>query len=374
MTWLAAYSCVIDYGHDILYFRAPQSLKSLLPSSQPSGSPKQKNESTRGEAAEIGASDETTQTLVIGSVLYREGYRFARLIRNENSPDLYVNCTIEGKTAGLNVDTGSKQTVLSTTLASELNLSLSKSSKVMYAIGGAHQIQTAPIHALQIGSTKPIAVPQMPFADYSAARAEANKAGGVICDGHLGADILSAYSSVIDIEHGALYCRETPGPLPSVQPDPPPPVDPHIFKSLNGTWRATKIVRDGRAESVETARSVSIAFDHEDCEVRVGETKWLSTFILGNSAWNSIDIYLLAPSGSDKGIRLNGIYDVDKERTKIKVCFSIDEREDAKPTRSTNGGISISDVTNEVVPDRPTKFESTKDDKTVLIEFERSKP
>jgi uncharacterized protein (TIGR03067 family) len=368
MTWLAAYSCVIDYAHDVLFYREPQPQLDLLPLLPTQDSPGGVDKSSSSDQAPAAADDQIVRSSVIGAVLTRNGYGFASLIRNAKSPDLFVNCAVNGSKICLNVDTGAERTSLSTEVATRLKLSLSDSPEVMFAIGGRHRIQTAPIRELRIGNVNPISVPAMTFVDYSAARLNARKSGFVVYDGRLGAEILSAYSCVIDVANAVLYCLETPQPL--IPKESTPPIDLHaILKPFAGTWQAKSIVRDGVSEPDEIVKQLSMTFDGSPSIV-FGDSSWDLTFAR-HSGNQSVDIYLLPRKGGDRGRLLNGIYEFNQAETRLKVCFREDERDSKRPTRSGDGGNSIKVELDESSPNRPTKIESAKGSKTVLIEFER---
>jgi len=307
--WLTRYSCVIDFATSRLYCLDPAK-KAARPAARG------KDSSIRRE-------------------LTRNGYDAVNLIVYKATSELLTDCTANGTPIHLMLDTGATYTSIDEEIAKRLKVTTKESSLIMKTTGtNTIKIRTALLDSLVIGNLS-LVNPDIFVMDFSVRRQQAKANGGVALEGLLGAMSLYLWSAVIDFRDSALYFIE---PLK------------RELASFSGQWQASRVQYFGVVESADNAKKWRLSIENETVELQSGKETWRGAYGV-NLRWSNSQFQFRVASSNAvaKKATYLGIYDFDESRNRFALCLCLD------PTQT----------------DYPNDMTSTKDNKRVLIEFER---
>ncbi len=333
-SWFASHQCVIDFKCDVLYLRSPQQrIASFTPN------PDQAT-IDHLSSKEIGrqhrANDDGSSGSSFAKSLIKDGYTYLKLVRGQNDPELYLNCTANGKPLCLQIDSGASTVSISQQTAQRLALNLTDSTTETVWLGDkplkAKQTSLSAIRF--IDGPDSISLGGVPVLDLSATRSRAKQIADVDFDGFLSAQLLKLYSCVLDYRQAGLYIQFPYRALSN---------------AFTGTWQANTVKRNGKPDSTKAVSQWMLTFVNGNVHLQAPAAKWNCTLSLpANSLNGTIDCTLQFSANAVFTENLHGIFDVDSSNSKFRLCLSADSA------------------------DRPSKFESTESNKAIVIEFERA--
>ena len=310
--WLAAHSCVLDLGNNILYYLPP--------------GPNNRSESP----------GKTSGRARTGALLWQSGFKFLD-VRRTNLTRLWIaDSTANGKRLHLMVDTGAVVNSVAVEIANELKLAIVPfPGKSSMASGDVRDLKFGPIADWKIGDLD-ISGSNVWVMDFSAQRKQAQRLNELVHDGILGVAVLSFCSAIIDFGHDVIYYCKNPFEKQ--------------FDLLSGKWQARRVEREGVLESAARTKEWKASIDGDHLHLQGDQRVWQCAYSLKLGVPHClIDLVEKPSSGVQKVNRMFGNYEIDDAGNKLTVCVST-EGDESK---------------------RPTQMESKKDSKTILIEFER---